>query len=374
MPAFSTRTCARRLAALAALLAAAAVLAWSAAPVDAAVVTRAVSASAADVRAYWTPQRMQGAEPVDLPETGRSPSSAGAARSWGRTVQIASTSGVAQYDFEPGSETTFPQSVHGRIFFTIPGEGDASCSGTLVASRLRNVVFTAAHCVHYPGSQPSTNVTFVPAYRDGSEPFGEYPAAGLLAPEEWTSRFDLSYDVAIVQLPVPLEQTLGARGIAFNKAPGTTYRIFGYPGEPSPPYNGQRLIQCDAAFFGLESVGSHPFSTIAFPCGMRQGSSGGGWVNPEGSVVSVVSHGYTDPALDGMIAGPYFGDAVKRLYNAAGGSAECPPARQAVRSAQKQVKKARKAAKRNSSRKAKKKLRRAGRRLAKAKSKRDSVC
>jgi hypothetical protein len=362
------------LAALGALLAAAAL--WPAAAAKAAVVSRTATQDPAQVRAYWTEQRMDAAEPLALPGAAApqaSPTPASLA-SRGHAVEIDETSGVTHFDLEPGSETSFPQSVHGKIFFTIPGAGDAACSGTLVASRLQNVVLTAGHCVQYPGASPSSNVVFVPGYRDGAEPFGEYPASGVLAPAEWSSRFDISYDVAILQLAAPLERTLGARGVAFNKAPNTSYRIFGYPGKPSPPYNGERLVQCDASFFALENAGSHPFSTIAFPCGMRQGSSGGGWVNPEGQVASVVSHGYTDPALDGLITGPYFGDAVKRLYNAAGGSAQCPPARQAVRKAQQRLRKLRRTARRSSSHRPKKRLRRAGRQLAKAKSRRYSVC
>lgn len=367
-------------AALTALLGAFALFAWSVGSAQATVVSTMDSQSPAEIRAYWTPERMQAAEPVDLPQSSASTTpraQAPAAR--GRSVEIPPSSGVSTFDFQPGSETTFPQSVHGKVFFTIPANDShptlfSSCSGTLVASLLKNVVFTAGHCVQDQGEQPFQNFMFVPGYRNGSEPFGEYPATTLLAPEEWTTDADSSYDVAIAQLSSPLELTLGARGIAFNKAPRTAYKIFGYPALPTPAYNGEFLIECDAPFFGLEEGITHPFSTVVFPCDMRQGSSGGGWVNPDGYVVSVVSHGYTDPALNGQMAGPYFGEAVKRLYNQAGGSAECPPAKQALTKVKKQVKKARKTDKRRDSKKTAKKLRKASKRLSKAKSKRDDVC
>ncbi len=356
---------------------AAATLAWSAATADAVVVSRA-SQSSSEIRAYWTPERMQAAESVDPPQvSGSSALTPTAAPARGHSVEIEPSSGISTYGFQPGSETSFPQSVHGKIFFTVPGEGDAACSGTLVASRLQNVVFTAGHCVQYPNSQPSTNLVFVPGYRDGSEPFGEFPATTLLAPKEWTESSDISYDVAIAQLATPLEQQLGARGVAFNKAPKTAYKIFGYPGLPSPPYDGELLIQCEASYLGLEG-GSHPFSTIASPCDMRQGSSGGGWVNPGGYVVSVVSHGYEDPSLAGQIVGPFFGDTIKRLYNQAGGSAQCPPAKQSVSKARKTFKKAKKALKRANSdraeRKAKKRLRKSRKKLNKSQLLRDDVC
>lgn len=352
-----------------------------AAPAEAEVVAQTVTATPAQVRAYWTPERMQAAEPADLPQVGAAPVAAAARASTARRrpTSIEGSSGITAFDFEPGAETGFPQRVHGKIFFTAPGVGDAACSGTIVASRLRNVVFTAGHCVIGAPGQWSTNLVFVPGYRDGSEPFGEFPATALLAPDEWAEAGDIAYDVAVAQLAVPLEATLGARGIAFNKPPRSDYAIFGYPGKPAPPYNGQRLIECDAPFYGLEMSQSHPFSTVAFPCDMRQGASGGGWVNSAGQVVSVVSHGYEDPSLVGQIVGPYFGDAVKRLYNRAGGSAQCPPAQQALGKAKKKFRTARKAAARAAGDRARgsrvsKRVRKARRGLEKAKQRHSQVC
>jgi len=90
----------------------------------------------------------------------------------------------------------------------------------------------------------------------------------------------------------------------------------------------------------------------------------------------VVSHGSCefDPTTCGQIAGPYFGDTIKALYNKAGGSAECPPARLTAKTAAKQVKKAKKLARHHSSRKAAKRLKKASKKLNKAKNKRDGVC
>jgi hypothetical protein len=361
-------------------LAAAMVLACSAVPAARADVIRSGEAQSPDqVRAFWTQQRMQSAEPLDLPPVSGATTLAQPAvssRASGHPVQIHSTPGTSNVtDFQPGLETSFPQRVHGRVFFTIPNvPGAFSCSGTVVASRLRNVVFTAGHCAYDTGTaQWATNWVFVPGYRDGAEPYGEFPASGLIAPEEWAAG-NSSYDVAIAQLSSPLEDLIGARGIAFNKAPNTAYKIFGYPAEPVPDYDGERLIECDAPFYGVELSSSHPFSTIAYPCNMTHGASGGGWVNPAGYVVSISSHVYLDPALDDQIVGPYFADRVKQLYNAAGGSAECPPAKQAVTSARKKVKTARKAVQRHASHETKKRLRKAKRVLSKAQGKRDSVC
>jgi len=137
----------------ASLVAAAALVCSAAPPAQAATsapVSHPVSQSPAQVRAYWTQQRMQSAEPVASPEVAGPPAAVASAASTGsqadvQAVEIHPTSGRSTYDYEPGSETSFPQRVHGKIFFTIPTQGDFACSGTLVASLLRNLVITAGH-------------------------------------------------------------------------------------------------------------------------------------------------------------------------------------------------------------------------------------
>lgn len=368
-------SCKRLVAALICALAACAALAATAAASDPGVVAIAEPQSPEQIRAFWTPERMREAQPLQLPQTSGAPIANGPTRATGgRAMRVPPSRGVAAYDFEPEAETSFPQSVHGKVFFTVPGVGLGACSGTVVSSRLQNVVFTAGHCAQLPGESPATDMVFVPGYRDGAEPFGEYPVTTLLTTGEWVRDADFSYDVAIAQLASPIEKTLGARGIAFNKPPKTEYRIYGYPAEPSPTYDGERLIECNAPFYGLELGPSHPFSTVVYPCAMQQGSSGGGWVDPAGNVVSVVSHGYEDPSLVDQLVGPYFGDAVKRLYNRAGGSAQCPPARGALRKARKLAAKARRSARRSSSRRSRQRLHKANRRLGKARHRRDSYC
>ena len=371
---------------LAALAITAAAALGAAAPASAAAgdntVSHHVAQSPQEVRAFWTAERMQAAEPVGAPYAGamraRRGQAFGAAPGRGRApTLIPPTRGVSTYDYEPGSETGFPQRVHGKVFFIPPEGGFAMCSGTLVASRLQNVVFTAAHCAA-GGGLFVTNLIFVPGYRDGVAPFGTFPAVGMLVPEQWLLAESFSFDAAIVQLAVPLEAQLGARGVAFNKAPKSTYQIFGYPAKP-PPYDGERLIACDAAFVTLEFTG-YPFSTVAAPCNMMQGSSGGGWVIPSGHVTSVVSHGSCDfdPATCGQTSGPYFGEAVKDLYNRAGGSAQCPPSTLALKQAKKKLRRTKKLAKRahgkRAQRRADRTLRKSRRLVGKAQATRDEFC
>lgn len=364
-----------------AVLAAMAGLALLAAQTRAAApaVSTSIPQTPSEVRAYWTPERMREAQPAELAVSPGSPADSPMQRGTATVIPLSrGAKPGSALQREAGSETSFPQSVHGRIFFIVPANDShpselASCSGTVVSSLPQNLVFTAGHCAQWPGDGPSTNMIFVPGYRDGSEPFGEFPVTTLLTPPEWASAAP-SYDFAIAELASPIEQQLGARGIAFNKAPKSTYSIYGYPAEPQPAYDGERLIECDASFLQLEYTGSHPFSTVAYPCDMGPGASGGGWVNPAGDVVSVTSHIYTEPELANQIVGPYFGEAAKRLYNAAGGSAQCPPARKALKAAKRKARKAQRRARHGGSRHARRQLRKANRRLGKARSRRDNYC
>ncbi|MEV7077961.1 hypothetical protein AB0N88_05375 [Streptomyces sp. NPDC093516] len=66
----------------------------------------------------------------------------------------------------------------GKLFFTDHGE-DASCTATVVTGANSSTVVTAGHCVNSSDllgedNQWTTNVMFVPGYRDGSAPYGKF--------------------------------------------------------------------------------------------------------------------------------------------------------------------------------------------------------
>jgi V8-like Glu-specific endopeptidase len=317
----------------------------SAAPDAAASSPGVEGAAAARAEDYWTPRRLRRAEandPADLDEGSPTPvldRSALAEPIAPLGGEGAITARTVDGDRAVGKKkmTDYPYRVHGKIFGTTPG-GDYSCSGTVIGSSGKNVVFTAGHCVFDRGTaQFSTNVVFIPGYRKGKKPFGVYPASDLWALDGWRLLPDdsaaFSYDVAAIQLDRKVERQVGSRGIKFNVKRNRTFEIFGYPSRPSPPYDGERLIRCPKAeFVGRENdlpleggPVMHP-STIAGPCYMQQGSSGGGWVVGKGFVNSVVSHGYCDqvPDLCGFTLGPPFDAGAKNLYAAVGGGKRKP--------------------------------------------------
>lgn len=218
-----------------------------------------------------------------------------------------------------------PFSAHGRIFFQKVGSSNYySCSGTVVRSRKRNLIFTAGHCVYDLETAAFTeSVIFVPAYRDGQAPFGQFPATFSLTTSGWIGGSGTGHDIGAITVEEPVQDLVGGRPVDFEFSPGSSARfsIFGYPAFPTPTYDGESPIVCQAAYVPGIQTGSRP-SFAASPCDMQQGSSGGGWITPAGYLVSVVSHGYCDtsPETCGIIFGPRLGNAGIRIYQRAGGS------------------------------------------------------
>lgn len=221
----------------------------------------------------------------------------------------------------------FPNITHGKLFFSVPG-GSAVCSGTVVTSGTQNVVWTAGHCVaEGDGSGFFGNFLFVPGYKNGVAPQGEWVAEHATTSSQWKNQADFRYDVAALTMAPnagqEIEEVVGARGIAFNQDPDQAYRSFGHPA--APPFDGQQMRFCDSEFGYFDPWASEP-APMAIGCDMTGGSSGGGWIvedvtSGEGFVHSVNSYGYdteTGEFADTMF-GPQMGDTAMNVYTAAGG-------------------------------------------------------
>jgi len=275
----------------------------------------------ASVESYWTRQRMLSALPADEPL----PRDALAYRREGDA-----TSSAASGDFIPGRVSEFPQRVHGRVFFTLNNQ-NYGCSGTIVSSAERDLMFTAAHCLYDETAKRYVdNLAFVPAYDNGNAPYGKFTLKSGSVPRKWIETFSHSYDIAAVKLDSPLEKTLGARQIAFDLNPMVSkkkrreYTIYGYPSSPTELFDGETLRGCRSAFRQFDGSDPNvvPYPMAASPCNMGHGASGGGWITLGNYLNSVVSYGHCEVPDDtcGSIFGPYFSNAAKALYEWAGGS------------------------------------------------------
>jgi V8-like Glu-specific endopeptidase len=290
------------------LLAVLAVWLLPAAAAHARVAQKSVREDPAAVERFWTAERMRSATPVELVQrTGAAPSAA------------ASPTGAAVGDAVqvPPPYTSAPTRTHGKVFFT-DGGARYVCSGTALLSGNESTVWTAGHCVHDGTGGFHANWVFVPAYADGTAPYGEWAARTLLTTRSWSASGDLSYDLGAAVVGANgsgtrLTDVIGGRDIAFNAPRNQRYQAHGYPA--GWPFDGQRLWICDAA--PTRSDPSTSPRTMGIPCDMTGGSSGGGWI--AGSAVhSVNSYGYR--TLPDVMFGPYQGDVARSLYTQAGGS------------------------------------------------------
>jgi hypothetical protein len=282
------------------------------------VVSRPLIQDQGAVRAYWTPERMRNAIPLDGPAAGEFP---------GDSLARAAAQPPDQ-EIDPSLDVTYPYRIHGRLFLTF-GASNASCSGTVVTSRSRDVILTAGHCVAEPVGLGSTlfarNVIFVPGYRNGDAPLGSYVGTRGGTPGQWAALGDVSFDVGVINL-APLnggliQDQLGSRGVGFNRIPGSfnkkTFQLFGYPAAPAGVYDGERPILCNSRFRGFERFSG---ALVASPCHQQEGASGGGWVLG-GLVTSITSHsGCSNPGPScDLIAGTYLGSSAFRVYRQANG-------------------------------------------------------
>jgi hypothetical protein len=267
------------------------------------VKTKAVAQDKAAVKRYWTADRMRNAIPADKILAGTF------APATKRPTQLAAATPV------PPPYTSQPTSTNGKVFFTDDGLNYV-CSGTAALSGNKSVVWTAGHCVHDGASNFHTNWSFVPAYADGSRPYGTWTARALLTTNGWASGGDFSYDNgAAVVSPngSALTDVVGGRNIAFNTARNQQYASHGYPA--GAPFNGQRLWVCNSPLIYDDTSANPP--TMGIDCDMTGGSSGGGWI-AGGGVASVNSYGYS--TLPNVMFGPYQGSVAQSLYTQAAGS------------------------------------------------------
>ncbi|MFD0558659.1 V8-like Glu-specific endopeptidase [Stackebrandtia endophytica] len=275
-------------------------------------------AEQAEVTAYWTPDRMREATPLDLITVDPTELSAEVATGEIQTVEPTDS---------PIRTTSFPNgggewtgggdvvTTAGRVFFTMDGR-NASCSGNAVTSGNSSTVLTAGHCVKYQGNW-HTNWVFVPGYHDGQRPYGTWTAASTHAIPQWVSSEDMNYDVgAAVVNPLDgqnLTDVVGGQGVTFNQAHNQAMYAFGFPA--ADPYDGEKFIYCSG-----NSI-KDPLLTNdhGLSCDMTGGSSGGPWfldfdeATGTGLQASVNSFGYI--FLPGYMFGPHFGSEAQALYN-----------------------------------------------------------
>jgi hypothetical protein len=243
---------------------------------------------------FWTAARKAAAPPLDAPPGG---------------ALLASAS------FAPIAEPAVaPNTVNGRLFVRQGGK-TGFCSATAINSASRRLVLTAGHCVNSGplgpggGSAWSTFLEFVPAYTDGTAPFGAFIAHrdSVFAPKQWVKFGNPNFDMGAILTTANAEGVNvadavgGGATIATDLSRRQDFQTFGYPG------NSRFMQGCDSPYVGDDSltyqVPGPP--TIAIRCHWAPGASGGGWLIEGGATIDgLTSYGKRGDKVHTF--GPYF--------------------------------------------------------------------
>jgi V8-like Glu-specific endopeptidase len=201
--------------------------------------------------------------------------------------------------------------------FAHSGQGDHFCTGSVVQSQGQSIVVTAAHCVHGgKGGGYNTDIVFVPGYRNGTEPQGEWPIRSIVVDQRWIDSSDPDLDVAFLVLGTvggqPIESVLGGNKLGINVGFGRTVALAGYPSNAGEPI---------ACFNTTTQQSAHQMkiACLNFPVG-TSGSpwlAGFDWATGTGTVIGVIG-GYQEGGYTPDVSySPYFDDDVLALYNQA---------------------------------------------------------
>jgi V8-like Glu-specific endopeptidase len=246
---------------------------------------------------YWTTERMESAKPAER-LAGQSPK----ARPGGGSSPATSVEVPLPYPSAPG-----------KVFFTSNSGVNYVCSGTAVLSTNESVVWTAGHCVNEGPGAYYTNFMFVPAYRDGTAPYGRFAAPTLLTTSGWRNAGEFGVDLGAAVVGAnesgqSLSDAVAEVPVVFNSVRNQSYSLYGYPA--AKRFSGQRMRVCNTAW-SMDDTSAFP-ATMGVPCDMTGGSSGGGWFTGSGAVASVVSYGYS--SLKNVLFGPHLETEALQLY------------------------------------------------------------
>jgi V8-like Glu-specific endopeptidase len=182
--------------------------------------------------------------------------------------------------FPPEALLVYPYATTGRLFAFDPQLNvQFICSAAVVQRRL---IATAGHCV-YEAERGywRTDFVFVPAYAEGTAPFGAWGARAVITTTAWVEgggTFPNPADFAILVLdeadttggPVAIGEVTGWLSWASGLAANSHVTMLGYPGNLD---GGERMQQTHSQTFELLEPNAALFGT-----GLSQGSSGGPYI------------------------------------------------------------------------------------------------
>ncbi|GAA3706173.1 hypothetical protein GCM10022224_084580 [Nonomuraea antimicrobica] len=170
---------------------------------------------------------------------------------------------------------------------------DVLCGGTVIGSRSRSLVLTAAHCLYHDG-RLLKHLAFLPGFDQGRPRLGVWPVVRTWVPARWRTRPYspdlLPYDVGlvgVVRRKRPLEAVTGRGLRTLSTTRGTELRgleLLGYPAGKG--YPGTTMYRCLGDT--VEGIAEGPGVMVTHNCHAAAGGSGGPALYG-GAVAGVVS-------------------------------------------------------------------------------------
>jgi hypothetical protein len=201
----------------------------------------------------------------------------------------------------------------GAVFDSSDGSPTSHhCTGSVVDSPAGDIVITAAHCVY--GSGPAANQEFVPAYDNGSMPYGVWKVSAVYVASQWASGRDPDYDVAFLVVhnangsSTPIQDVVGGDALAVDQSYTPLTTVIGYPSDTNQP------VTCTNYTTEFTST------QLQWDCdNYPDGTSGSPFLtgyNPQtgvGTVVGVIGGYQTGGDTPNVSYSVRFGDAVSQL-------------------------------------------------------------
>ena len=200
--------------------------------------------------------------------------------------------------FPDATTIAYPYRTAGKLFFHDPRTGgNFVCSASVLRPR---IIVTAGHCVTHPSTNPFiryfySNFFFVPAYNNGSAPYGVWTPSQEWITNTWyfsDGSVPNQQDVGILianDQRTKLGYVTGWLGYYTNQLGNNNVTILGYP------CNLDSCAKMQETFAQTFEYGGN--NTDIYGSAMKGGASGGPWVqdfgiNPAGAPAGLLGNNY----------------------------------------------------------------------------------